>query len=182
MADFDDIDEFDTSDDDGGNANIKALRQAAKDGKRAKAEADAARSEAEAARRELAFVRLGIDPDSKNGKLLAKAHEGEISVEALRATAQEYGLLDTPKEETKPVVSDQEMAAHAQFSNTVGGGENVTEFDSAVDGIKGIDWQDPQRQQKVFDILQKAGISRDDSGVQFIPGAAVNLPAGVPHA
>jgi hypothetical protein len=180
VTDFDDTDFDDTTEDDG-NANIKALRQAARDGKRAKADADAARSEAEAARRELAFVRLGIDPDSKNGKLLAKAHEGEISVDALRATAVEYGLLDAPKDE-KPVVSDQELAAHAQFSNTVAGGENVTEYESAVSGLKEIDWQDPHRQQKVFDILQKAGVGRDDSGVQFIPGAAVNLPAGVPHA
>lgn len=75
----------DQSDQDDQNPDIKDLRRAADDGK-------AARAEAEQARRELAFVKAGVDTDSKLGKLLLKTYEGDLTTDAIKAEAAELGL------------------------------------------------------------------------------------------
>lgn len=66
--------------------SIKDLRRAADEGRRAAAEADQLR-------RELAFARAGIDTESKLGRLLLKTYEGELTAEAIKAEAEELGLL-----------------------------------------------------------------------------------------
>lgn len=73
--------------------DIKTLRE------RAEA-ATAAEAAAEAAKRELAFVKAGIDTESKLGGLLFKTYEGELTKDALQAEAKELGLFKD--EETKP--------------------------------------------------------------------------------
>lgn len=70
---------------------LKDLRAAAEAGK-------AAVADAEAARREIAFVKAGIDTDSKLGKLMFKTYEGELTKDAIVAEATDLGLI---KEETK---------------------------------------------------------------------------------
>ena len=60
--------------------------------KRAKG-AESAKAEAEAARRELAMLKAGIDLDTPQGKLFAKAYDGEASLEAVKAAAEEYGVI-----------------------------------------------------------------------------------------
>ena len=50
-----------------------------------------------AAQRELAFLKAGVDTDTKAGKLLLKAYDGDLSdVEALKAEAAELGALRGP--------------------------------------------------------------------------------------
>lgn len=66
--------------------------------KRAKG-AEAAKAEAEAAKRELSLLKAGIDLNSPQGKLFAKAYDGEYSVDAVRAAAEEYGVLEAAKPE-----------------------------------------------------------------------------------
>ena len=66
---------------------IKLLRQQLK-------QTRGAAQEAAATKRELAFLKAGVDVDSKAGKLLLKAYEGDLSdIEALRTEAQELGAL-----------------------------------------------------------------------------------------
>lgn len=63
----------------GSDGNIKALREAAEQGKRAA-------QELEAAKRELAFAKAGVDTESKLGSMLLKTYEGDLTdVDALRA-------------------------------------------------------------------------------------------------
>ena len=70
--------------------------------KRAKG-ADSAKAEAEAARRELAMLKAGIDLETPQGKLFAKAYDGESTLDAVRSAAEEYGVIQAmnaiPKEE-----------------------------------------------------------------------------------
>lgn len=66
-----------------------------------------AKSEGESAKRELAFLKAGIDTSTGTGKLLAKSYEGELTVEAIKAQAEEYGLI--PTSQTSEV--SQEIAA-----------------------------------------------------------------------
>ena len=60
--------------------------------KRAKG-ADTAKAEAEAARRELAMLKAGIDLDTPQGKLFAKAYDGEPTLDAVKSAAEEYGVI-----------------------------------------------------------------------------------------
>ena len=69
-----------------GQDNLKELRRAADEGRTAKAEA-------EAAKRELAFVKAGVDTDTKIGKLLLKTYEGDLTAEAIKAEALELGAI-----------------------------------------------------------------------------------------
>lgn len=69
-----------------GQDNLKELRRAADEGRTAKAEA-------EAAKRELAFVKAGVDTDTKIGKLLLKTYEGDLTSEAIKAEALELGAI-----------------------------------------------------------------------------------------
>jgi hypothetical protein len=58
--------------------NLRDLREAAKGGKAAKAEA-------ESLRRDLAFAKAGIDIDTPKGKMFAKSYEGELNAADIKA-------------------------------------------------------------------------------------------------
>lgn len=119
--------------------NLKELRQAAKDG-------NAARAEAEAARRELAFVKAGVDTDSKLGKLLLKTYEGELTSEAIRTEALELGAIKETSTESETTASDEEQAqsrARRDLATESGAASQETEdprvsaqkaFRAAMDG------------------------------------------------
>jgi hypothetical protein len=65
---------------------IKELREAADRGRKASQELDTMK-------REMAFLKAGIDTDSKAGQLLFKAYDGELDTDLLRAEAEELGVL-----------------------------------------------------------------------------------------
>lgn len=69
------------------NANIRLLREKA-------AKADEATAAHAALQREVAFLKAGIDTDSKLGKLLFKSYEGDLTdIEALKTEATEIGAI-----------------------------------------------------------------------------------------
>jgi hypothetical protein len=111
-----DLDVEDTTTDDAADQKAQAqnwrrkLEQDAEDGR--KASADAA-----AARRELAFHKAGVDLDSPQGKLLAKAYEGDPTAEAVKAFAVEHGILAADQ----PAVPAEELAAHDRLSQATSG-------------------------------------------------------------
>lgn len=77
--------------------DVSELRRAAEGGKAAKAEA-------EMLRRELAFTKAGIDTSSKPAQALLKGYDGELTPEAIKAEAQEWGLVKTEAtQESTPV-------------------------------------------------------------------------------
>jgi hypothetical protein len=75
--------ESETQEDAGG---IKELREAADRGRKVTQENDALK-------REMAFMKAGIDTDSKAGQLLFKAYDGDLSMDAIRTEADELGLF-----------------------------------------------------------------------------------------
>ena len=83
--------------------NLKELRQQAEAGRKALAEA-------EAARREIAFMKAGVDTDSKLGKLLMRTYEGELDVEAIQAEAREIGAIGAPAANAETEVDEAERA------------------------------------------------------------------------
>jgi len=74
--DHEDNDDVDA--DQAGQETPKKLRRAAKEGTKAKAEAAALK-------RELAMVKAGVDTESPIGKLFARAYDGDVTPEAVKA-------------------------------------------------------------------------------------------------
>jgi len=118
--------------------------------KRAK-DADRVRAEADAARRELAFLKAGIDLESPQGKLFAKAYDGDFTVDAVKASATEYGVLDAPKQQ----IPTEEFAAMNRIASAAAGGQ----AHDPVDHVSEIDAAETP--QQVLEILQRAGVSLD---------------------
>jgi hypothetical protein len=85
--DSDEFEDFEEEDDPYENANIRQLREQAK-------AADAAEARVAALRREVAFLKAGIDTDSKAGAYLLKGYEG--SMDDLARVASEYGIALRP--------------------------------------------------------------------------------------
>ena len=81
MADEDPQDQDGTDSGD----NLKDLRRAAADGRKAREDADRAQ-------RELAFVKAGIDTDSTAGKMFMQFYEGELATEAIKTGWSELGI------------------------------------------------------------------------------------------
>lgn len=83
--------------------NLKELRQQAEAGKKALAEA-------EAAKREIAFIKAGVDTDSKLGQLLMRTYEGDLTTDAIQAEAREIGAIKAPAAAEEPEVGEEERA------------------------------------------------------------------------
>lgn len=120
--------------------------------KRAK-EADRVKAEAESAKRELAFLKAGIDVDTPQGKLFAKAYDGDPSFEAVKAAAQEYGLLDAGKQ----TVPADEFAAINRIGSAAAGGQ----VHDPVDYVAEI--SAAETPEAVLAVLQKANVQLDYS-------------------
>jgi hypothetical protein len=125
-------------------------------------EADTAKAEAQAAKRELALLKAGIDLESPTGKLFAKAYDGEASVEAIKLSATEYGLIGTesaPAAPTQaaPSVSNDELATHQRIASASAGASSAGQYD-ARDAISNA-----ESAQEVMAILQKEGVQIDES-------------------
>lgn len=118
--------------------------------KRAK-DADRVRAEADSARRELALLKAGIDLDSPQGKLFAKAYDGDFTVDAVKAAATEYGVIDAPK----PQVPAEEFAAMGRIANAAAGGQ----VHDPVDHFSEINAAETP--QQVLEILARAGVALD---------------------
>lgn len=83
------------------NDNLKELRKLADEGRKAS-------REAELARKELLFVKAGVDTDTKLGKLLLASYDGELSVDAIKAEAEELGAVASPSTPKPPALDPEE--------------------------------------------------------------------------
>ena len=165
MADYDYDDEeiLDSTDAESGEPDrnsrqfVRKLEQDAKEGKRAKKEADEAKLEAQNAKRELALMKAGIDLESPTGKLFVKAYDGEITVEAIKAAAGEYGLIATSQ--TADVANDLAAIDRVSQASTGSGGSVPT---SVIDEIRNPN----NTPEDIYKILQAngVGISNEQPG------------------
>lgn len=138
MSDYND-DDLDTADDtQAANTDGKGWRkQLEAERAEAKAEAQRVKAEADTARRELAFLKAGVDLDTPQGKLLAKAYDGDPTPEAVKAYAEEYGVLQ-PAAAQVPV---EELQAHERVAAASAGAVTQSQADlhmSAVNNAQSI--------------------------------------------
>lgn len=89
--------------------SIKELRDAADRGKKASQELDAMK-------REMAFLKAGVDTDSKVGQLLYKAYDGELVTESIQAEWAELspGAAAPPSEPETVDTTDTQVAQQRQ--------------------------------------------------------------------
>jgi len=110
--------------------DVSELRKAAEGGKQAK-------REAEMAKRELAFVKAGVDTDSKPARALLENYEGELSKEAIQAEAKDWGLVKDAESEPAPdpAASQAEAIAETQTIREALEGQPAPDEPPEVGGV-----------------------------------------------
>ena len=133
------------------SGGIKELREAAERGRKAAQELDGMK-------REMAFLKAGVDTDTKAGQLLYKAYDGELETDLLRAEAAELGILREASAPVQEMSDDSDRQAtqerRALAENTVPP-ENQTESPYAAG-------------HREFREMLDAGRPKEDSAGRFI--------------
>lgn len=114
---------------------VKTLRKDAKEGKKAQ-------RELETLKRDLVFSEAGI-PSEGVGKLFREAYKGDVTPDAVRAGAQEYGILDAPPN-SEPGPEEQhtvQRTAAATAGATAPPPESLDEQLAATEKLP--EWQRP---------------------------------------
>ncbi len=118
--------------------------------KRAKG-ADTAKAEAEAAKRELAMLKAGINLDTPQGKLFAKAYDGESTLDAVKKAAEEYGVI-----EAMNAIPSEELEAIDRVSRA-GSVPSSTPMDDPIAALRNAETPDA-----IIEILKKNGVTIDN--------------------
>ena len=131
--------------------SIKELRDAADRGKKATQELDAMK-------REMAFLKAGVDTDTKAGQLLYKAYDGDLETEAIQAEWSELvpGAAAPPPAETVDAADTQVAEQRRDLAGDNVPPENQTEspYDAG---------------HREFREMMDAGRPKEDSAATFIP-------------
>ena len=130
---------------------IKELRDAAERGKKASQELDAMK-------REMAFMKAGVDTDTKAGQLLFKAYDGELETELIQAEWSELvpAAAAPPPEPETVDATDTQVAQQRQ--------------DLAGDSVPpGTQTESPyDAGHREFKAMMDAGRPKEDSAARFI--------------
>ncbi len=132
---------------------IKELRDAADRGKKASQELDQMK-------REMAFLKAGVDTDSKAGQLLFKAYDGDLDTDLIKAEAEELGILKdaSPPPPPEPENSEADVRVAQERRDLAAdqiAPENQTEspYDAG---------------HRQFQEMINAGRSQEDSAARFV--------------
>lgn len=161
MPDDQEYDEVESDEDEGGEQRyVRMTREDIRKLEKSGAKASELETEKAAMARELAFLKAGVDTESKVGKLLMKGWEGELDVEAIKAEASEIGALSANATPT-PVEVDDGEAESSDERSSLGAGANADQFRTG----------DPDPQEEAVKAGRKAmagGATEEDSlGVAF---------------
>jgi len=131
--------------------SIKELRDAADRGKKATQELDAMK-------REMAFLKAGVDTDTKAGQLLYKAYDGDLETEAIQAEWSELvpaAAAPPPEPETVDATDTQVAEQRRDLAGDSVPPENQTEspYDAG---------------HREFREMMDAGRPKEDSAARFI--------------
>jgi hypothetical protein len=130
--------------------NIKELRDAADRGKKATQELDAMK-------REMAFLKAGVDTDTKVGQLLYKAYDGELDTQSIQAEWSELvpEAAAPPPAETVDATDTQIAEQRRELTGDSVPPENQTESPYDVG-------------HREFKEMMDAGRPKEDSAARFI--------------
>ena len=135
-------------------SGIKELRDAAERGRQAS-------QELEEMKREMAFMKAGVDTDSKAGQLLFKAYDGELETESIQAEWQELVPTPVPVEEPEPA---QEIVDETD-TQVAGQRQALAEDSVSVEATTQSPYEQGfQEFQKSYD----SGKPKDESVARFV--------------
>ena len=129
--------------------SIKELRDAADRGKKASQELDSMK-------REMAFLKAGVDTDTKVGQLLYKAYDGELDTESIQAEWSELA----PAAATPPSEPDTTDDARVSSERQALAGDSVppeNQTESPYDAG-----------HREFKEMMDAGRPKEDSAARFV--------------
>jgi len=131
--------------------SIKELRDAADRGKKATQELDAMK-------REMAFLKAGVDTDTKAGQLLYKAYDGDLETEAIQAEWSELvpaAAAPPPEPETVDATDTQVAEQRRDLAGDSVPPENQTEspYDAG---------------HREFRTMMDEGRPKEDSAARFV--------------
>ena len=130
--------------------SIKELRDAADRGKKASQELDAMK-------REMAFLKAGVDTDTKAGQLLYKAYDGDLETEAIQAEWSELvpAAAAPPPVETVDATDTQVSQQRQDLAGDSVPPENQTEspYDAG---------------HREFRTMMDEGRPKEDSAARFV--------------
>ena len=133
---------------------IKELRDAADRGREAIQERDQLK-------REMAFMKAGVDTDSKAGQLLFKAYDGELETESIQAEWQE--LVPT----SAPVVEPEQAQDNVNETDTQVAEQRQALAEDSVSVEAST--QSPYEQGfQEFKTAYDSGRSKEDSAAKFV--------------
>ena len=133
---------------------IKELRDAADRGREAIQERDQLK-------REMAFMKAGVDTDSKAEQLLFKAYDGELDTEAIQAEWQELAPSPVPVEQPEPA-QDTVNETDTQVSEQR---QALAEDSVSVEATT----QSPYEQGfQEFKTAYDSGMPKDESAARFV--------------
>jgi len=138
---------------DEGTGGIKELRDAAERGKKASQELDSMK-------REMAFLKAGVDTDSKAGQLLFKAYDGELDTDLLRLEAEELGILRDTQTAPTPTTDNDNVDRQRVEERRALAGDNVppeSQTESPYDAG-----------HRQFQEMMEQGRPKDESAAHFI--------------
>jgi hypothetical protein len=122
-------------------------------------QAKQARAEADEAKRELAFTRAGLtELSDKQVRALLATHEGEITADAIKATANELGFVKQAGTATEEVDPEQEQRTEelGHLNRFAGSPASSGAADPAASLQKGIEDFDGDYQQFVTYVMDNA--------------------------
>ncbi len=111
-------DEFDYDDDDDETPDQEPASQSPRDLREAAKRARKVAAERDAARRELALVKAGVDTDSKMGQLFARAYDGDLDVEKIKAEWAEIAGPQTSTPTPEPELAPEPAITPDEASST----------------------------------------------------------------
>lgn len=88
-------------------------------------------AEAEKAKRELVFLKAGINPDDPKAKYFVKGYDGEMTVEAIRAAAEEASYIPSQRKEL-----EEDAAAFGRVARAAAQGETSEPVVDYADKIR----------------------------------------------
>ncbi len=105
--------------------------------------------EASQAQRELAFLKAGVPADDPMTKYFVKGYDGEVNPDAIRAAAQEAGLIAVQKAEDSRTQAEQQAWSRLQKASRAGEtSEPVVDWNSKISQAR--------NQEEVLQILAQA--------------------------
>jgi hypothetical protein len=110
-------DELDLDSDEAGVLDPN-IRRELREGRRQRAEQEA---EIAKLRRDTALAKAGIDDSTPLGRMFAKSYDGDISVEAIKAAAEEIPGLLAPPPPDPNAMSAAELEAQRRMAGSSGG-------------------------------------------------------------